>query len=387
MDISIYFSPIHFDENDYENGSLGKCINKYEINGKFPDLEEVDLAIIGVIDGRGSYENEGCENAPDCVRKSFFELFQGDNKARIVDLGNIKKGNDINDTYFALSDVVKELLIKNIIPIIIGGGQDLTYANYLAYKKIERTVNLVNIDKSFDLGLNQNKLSSLNYINSIIEDEPNYLFNCSNLAYQTYLVGQESLSLMKKLYFDYYRLGQVRASIAEIEPVLRDADIVSIDISSVRHSDAPANPYVSPNGLYGEEICQLTWYAGLSDRVSSIGFYEYNPELDVRNQTSKLIAQMIWYFVEGFYNRKYDVPKKNSSEFIKYNVTLQEDKYEIVFYKSKKSERWWMEIPYTLNKNSKFERHHLLPCTYSDYKLACNNEIPDKWWQTYQKLC
>ena len=52
----------------------------------------------------------------------------------------------------------------------------------------------------------------------------------------------------------------------------------------------------------------------------------------------------------------------------------------------KKSDRWWMEIPYPPTKGLKFERHTLLPCSYKDYEMAVNNEIPDRWWQTYQKL-
>jgi len=388
MDISIYFNPIsEFGYEDFEENTLGKVIEKHIKKGEFPDLDEVKIALIGINEGRSSLKNELCENGPDVIRESLYRLTKGDYKLKIADLGNIPRGNEISDTYFAVSDVIGELIKKNIFPVIIGGGQDLTFANYLAYKHLEKTVNLVNIDQRINIGLKEDTLSSLNYLNKILEDEPNYLFNSSNLAYQTYFVGQDQLNLMRKLFFDHYRLGSVRNSLLEIEPIIRDADLISIDISAVRFSDAPGNYFTSPNGLYGEEMCQLIWYAGLSDRLTSIGFYEYNPSLDIRNQTAQLVAQMIWYFIDGFYNRKNDAPASNSTNYFKYNVALQENKYEIVFYKSKKSDRWWMEIPYHLNKNSKFERHHLLPCTYNDYKLACNNEIPDKWWQTYQKLC
>ena len=47
--------------------------------------------------------------------------------------------------------VVSELVKLNIIPIIIGGGQDLTYAQYLAYENLEQKVDLVVVDSKFDL--------------------------------------------------------------------------------------------------------------------------------------------------------------------------------------------------------------------------------------------
>ena len=108
--------------------------------------------------------------------------------------------------------------------------------------------------------------------------------------------------------------------------------------------------------------------------------------MDNRNQTSHLVAQMIWYFIDGFYSRKKDFPIGDKTDYTKYRVILQEQKHELVFYKSNKSERWWMEVPYPPNKRIKYERHHLVPCSYSDYQTACNEDMPDRWWQTFQKL-
>jgi hypothetical protein len=190
---------------------------------------------------------------------------------------------------------------------------------------------------------------------------------------------------MQKLFFDSYRLGLVRANMEQTEPIVRNADIVSFDISSVRKGDAPGNFYAGPNGFSGEEFCQIARYAGLSDKVSSVGFYEYNPEFDDRESTAHLISQAIWCFLEGVSQRKNDIPSSLDNNFLKYRVFLSDSKHEIVFYKSNKSDRWWMEVPYPNNK-SKYERHHLVPCSYADYQTACNEGMPDRWWQTYQKL-
>ncbi len=390
MDIEIYFKPIHLTGYEYAEKShrrrLGDVVKSYNTASGFPDLDNIDIAIFGINEDRNAINNEGCANAPDNIRKKLYKLFEGGNKTKIADLGNIKKGNTINDTYFAVTSVVSELLKNDIIPVLIGGSHDLTYANYQAYESLEQVINIVAIDSVFDLGKSEEDFNSQSYLSKIILHQPNYLFNYTNIGYQTYLIDQEAIGLMKNLFFDIYRLGNVRANIEEVEPIVRNADLVTFDISSIRQSDAPANGNASPNGFYGEEVCQIARYAGMSDKLTSIGFYEVNPKLDRQEQTSHLVAQMIWYFIDGFYNRKHDFPLKEKENYIKYLVSIKDHKDEIVFYKSKKSDRWWMEIPIKTNMKPKYERHYLVPCSYQDYQTACKDDIPDRWWQAYQKL-
>ncbi|MEI6488840.1 MAG: formimidoylglutamase [Bacteroidota bacterium] len=385
-----YFSPIDTTQfagaNLYSDTSYGNIIKSYIQGNDFPELENVHLAIIGVEEDRKALNNEGCALAPDYVREHLYKLFQGNYQSKIVDLGNIKKGNSIDDTYYAVTDVLAQLLRKNIVPIIVGGSQDLTYCNYLAYLKMEQTINIVAVDSCFDIGDGEHELNSQSYLSKIILHKPNILFNFSNVGYQTYFVDQNSIELMDKLFFDTHRIGQVRKNMEDVEPIVRNADVLSFDVSSIRQSDAPGNGNASPNGFYGEESCQITRYAGMSDKLSSIGFYEINPAFDNNKQTAHLVAQMIWYFIDGYYNRKQDYPIVDKSEYTKYRVSIKDHEHEIVFYKSNKSDRWWMDVPYPINHQLKHERHHMVPCSYSDYETACNDEMPDKWWKTFQKL-
>lgn len=389
-DIAHFFSPVNTDNilNNYnlKETQFGNLFTIYKEGSDFPELEEMDIAIIGVCEDRNSENNEGCKLAPDAVREYLYKLYDTGFRGNIADLGNINAGHSTDDTFFALRSTVDYLIRKNIIPVIIGGSQDLTYAQFLGYKDLEQTINITAVDSTFDLGNPDEDITSHSYLGKIILHQPNYLFNYSNIGYQTYLVDQNSLQMMNRLYFDAYRLGQVRDKIEEAEPVIRQSDMITFDISSIKHSDAPANPNASPNGFYSEEACQIMRYAGMNDKLSSIGIYELNPKFDESGKTAHLAAQMIWCFFDGFYNRKNDFPSRTNPDYIRFHVVLQDDKYEINFYKSKKSDRWWMEIPYPPHKDLKFERHTLIPCSYKDYELAISNEIPDRWWQTYQKL-
>ena len=389
MDITLYFEPIDTSkikrDEDYMPTQLGSVIDIHKEEGRFPDLEKIDLAIIGVKEERNAVNNEGCAEAPDAVRNKLYQLFQRGETA-IADLGNIISGNTVEDTYFALSAAVAALVDNNIVPIIIGGSQDLTYANYTAYESLEQTINTVVVGPTFDLGVAGQELNAQTYLSKIILHQPNYLYNYSNIGYQSYFVDVHALELMRKLFFDAYRLGVVQNDIKEVEPIVRNADLLSFDIGSIRQSDAPANRNASPNGFYGEEACQITRYAGLSDKLTSIGFYEINPTYDNFDQTVHLVAQMIWYFVDGFCNRKKDYPVGDKSKYTKYRVAIQDGKHEIVFYKSKKSDRWWMSIPYPENEEIKFDRHLLAPCSYADYEKACEDDVPDRWLLAFQKL-
>ncbi len=390
MDISIYFDPIKLssiiETDNLHPNQLYNFVKIFGTEMSFPDIDDVDIALVGVNEGRASVDNLHCSKAPDAVRKYLYALYKPDFNLKIIDLGNIKPGKTLNDTYYAFRDVVATLLKKNIVPIIIGGGQDLTFANYLAYESIGKIINIVTVDPAFDLGDTESPLTSKTYLNKIITHQPSYLFNFSNIGYQSYFVDSGAIDLMKKLYFDTYRLGSVQSDIEEVEPMVRNADMISVDISSVRQSDAPGNGNASPNGFYGEELCRIMRYAGLSDKLSSIGIYELNPEKDNNGQTAHLAAQAVWYFIDGFYNRKFDFPVKDKKDYIKYRVVIKELQNEIVYYKSKKSDRWWMEVPCPTKLKSKYERHYLVPCSYKDYQTAMKEEIPDRWWQAYQKL-
>lgn len=387
----LLFEPVNdeivsFQSERYSPTAFGHKIQVHRKEGGFPSLEGVDIAIIGINEERYALENQGCGKAPDYIRNKLYQLYAGKENMKIVDLGNLRNGHKITDTYVAISEIMASLFEFNIIPIVIGGSHDITFAMYKAYERIKRVINIVSVDARFDIGSEEAPMNSQAFLSKIILQQPNYLFNFTNLGYQTYFVEQESIELMKNLYFDTYRLGNVRADMQEVEPVMRNADMITIDASAIRQCDFPGNYFASPNGFAGDEICQITRYAGISDKLSAIGFFEYNPLFDNNWQSAHLISQMIWYFIEGYYSRKNDYPNITKDHFIKYFVSIQDGLYDIKFYKSKKSERWWMEVPYPPDKKARYERHNIVPCSYKDYETACNDDIPERWWQALKKM-
>ena len=361
---------------------LGNRITIHSDSTSPPELDNVDIAIIGVSEYRNSNNSLGENFSLMEIRKTFYSLFPGNWSLNLVDLGDLKLGNSVSDTYLALESIVSGLLKNNIIPVIVGGSQDLTYANYRSYDFLQKTVNIVNVDSNFDLGDSSKPIKNNSYLGKIILDKPHNLFNYSTLGYQTYFNSQEEIDLMDKLYFEAYRLGELSNNIRYVEPVLRDANIVTLDLKSIRSSEVSSKQKFSPNGFSGKEICAISRYAGISNKVSSFGIYEYIPSVE-DEATEMLIAQILWYFIEGVNCRVMDSNFYNEDDFQKYTVLI--DDQELVFLKSVKSSRWWVEIPFLQNSNNKLEEHSLLPCMHQDYVDASKGVIPERWYKAQKK--
>lgn len=383
MNLINYINPVSGNfliQNDLNiNHKFGKNINIYSDGDSLE--KKYDIALIGVPEQRDTL-NKGCAEAPDIVREKLYNLSKINKNIKVVDLGNLKTGKKVEDTYSALTEVVFFLIQNNIIPIIIGGDRNLIYPIFLAYQKIKNTINIVSIDSNIGLLQNKSQNKKQSYLSRIIKEKSEGFFNFTNIGYQSYLVSPDELELMNKMLFDAIRLGVAHNKIIETEPVLRDADILGFNINSIKQSEAPAYYDPSPNGFYSEEVCQFAKYIGMSSKLSTFCLFGVNPKYDINNQTAHLASQIIWYFIQGVSQCQDDFPdikSKNHTKFIVNNYKINQN---IKFYKSNITSRWWVELPSSNDKNTK----QIISCSYSDYKKFCNNEIPDRLWKMIQKI-
>ncbi len=384
MDLNLFFSPV--DEALFDDiksvSAFAKSIN---INsGKMPDLREHDVAIVGIKENRGHKDAKGIPTAPDEIRKKLYRLKRGTGTYKIVDLGDLDNGVDLDETYGRLKEVCEYLIGREILPVIIGGTHDISLGQFYSYQGLNKLISVLNVDALLDL--EETGEPNERHLHKMLVHEPNYLFNYSHLAYQSYLIESSSIEVLDRLYFESYRVGLLRKVIEEMEPVVREADMVSFDISSIKSSDAPGSSNAQPFGLTGEEACQITWYAGLNSKLSSIGFYEYNPDFDdEKKKTAAVVATMVWYFIEGFYHRK-DDGGFTSNDYLKYVVDMPGTQpATIVFYKSKLSDKWWLEVP-SEKTVSIFGRNSLVPCSYADFQTANSGEVPDRFINVMARL-
>lgn len=360
---------------------LGNRISIHSSENGIPDLDDIKVAIVGIPEERNSVDFLGDNLNLNEIRKSFYNLYPGNWSTKIADLGNLILGGSADETYGRVVSLLTILFKKKIIPIIIGGSHDLLYSIYRAYDSIQNTVNIVNVDSNFDLGDSSKPINNLSYLGKIVLDQPHNLFNYSNIGYQTYHNSQEEIDLIKKLFFEAYRLGEVSSDLKLVEPVMRDADIVSIDMKSVRASELSSRQKFSPNGFDGKEICTISRYAGISNKVSSFGIFDYKSSSE-DEVTEMLISQILWYFIEGVNCRIIDSDFSNEEEYNKFTVIV--DEYELIFYMNKITSRWWIEI-FGEGSNTKLKQTTLLPCTSEDYETAKKGIIPERWFKAVKK--
>ena len=386
-DLRSYFLPLtseSFSSSNFQSTQIGHLID-FHSDDHFPSLQSIEIAIFNIPEFEGSNNSAIDKNCK--IRNAFYNLHI-EESPKIVDFGFMKLMPTRRESFNIIQLVCEELISKDIIPVIIGGGHDVSYAIYKAYSALNKFISIAMVDNQFDLGLEDDNLSSLSHLGKIIQHKPSHLFHYVNLGYQTYFTSPLAVDFLNNMHFDIFRLGNLKADILDVEPIMRNIDFLSFDISSISNAYAPANVYSTPNGLTGEESCKILRYAGLSDRVSSVGFFEYNQVLDNDNQTAFLISQMIWYFLNGYTKRKNEI-NPNLNNCVKYTVSFDEGKNEIVFYKSKSSGRWWMGVPFVAEKADEGEslvENYFVACSYSDYELANQGEIPSRWLKTYHKL-
>ncbi len=374
LDLRPFFTSGHFIESRepgyYEPlqwGSVIECAAGPRFN-----WEDADFVIVGCGEWRGE-RTASAVSGLDTIRDELYRLYNWHPAIRIADAGDILQGAEVGDTRAALRMVLHEIHAAGKIAIVLGGSHDLTLQQYEAFKLSDRGINATVADMLIDLDETET-VTSRSFLMDMLTSTPNYIRHYSHIGFQSYYVHPQMLETLDKLRFDFFRLGRVRECMEDMEPVLRASDMFSFDINAVRYSDAPINSAGSPNGFTGDEACQLTRYAGMSDRLKSFGIYGYDPAKDVHRLTAKLIAQMIWYFIDGYHIRQHEAALSDRSSFLEFHVRFTSN--DTVFLKSKRTGRWWMQMP-----DGTFES-----CSYSDYQMACRDEIPERWLRAQERL-
>lgn len=383
--LSDYFDPVSIERPLWGHLAEASCLShNLTINTASKPLESISgfkIALIGVAEDRRS-PNKGSGEAPDKIRESLYQLSRLPGKIKIADLGNIKQGTGFEDTLAALKDVLVHLIDNNCMAIILGGSSAVIPAVDRALTECEIKYSYASIDSRLDFSSDRTEPDSFNYLGDILYSRKSSISSFVNIGFQTYLNDQQVVNRFRKMNHLLLRLGEARANLPEIEPTFRDASFISLDISSVRQSDAPGTFAPSPNGFYTEEICLLARYAGLSDNMKVFGLFEVNPVLDNRMQTSSLASQILWFLLEGNSQRKAEsdlIERDKNGRFVSYHVSVKDLGEDLIFIKSTVTNRWWMKI---ISKNNVAD---YIACSYNDYLRAGEGEIPSRWIKAISK--
>lgn len=357
------------EDEGYKETQLGRHIAVYD--EEFPDITDADMVLVGCDEMRGAGVQFVHSGSADAIRKEYYRLYHWHSAVKVADLGNVKTGSSLADSYAALRSVVSELISLGKKVVIIGGSHDNTLGQYQAYGSLDKIIEAVCVDARIDLDMDS-VLPADQFLSEMFTGTPNYLKQYSHIGFQSYFMHPDMLETIDKLGFDCFRVGKVKEAIEEMEPCIRNSELFSFDIAAIQHAHAPAN-HITPNGFNGEEACTLMQYAGMSHTCSSIGIYGYLPALDSHSLTAKQISHMLWYVMDGINKGKQEASLDNRSEFDEFTMAFAE--VETVFLRSKRTGRWWMQLP-----DGKY-----VACSYPDYLVACKNEIPERWLRAVER--
>lgn len=357
------------EDEGFKETQLGKHIAVNDAS--FPDISQADMVLVGCKEMRGAGIQFADADAPDAIRKAFYGLFHWHSEVKVADLGNVKAGASLADSYAALRSVVSELIEMGKKVVIIGGSHDNTLGQYQAYGSLNKIIEAVCVDARIDLDM-ESVLPAEHFLAEMFTGVPNYLKQYSHIGFQSYFVHPQMLETIDKLGFDCFRVGKVKEALEEMEPPIRNSELFSFDMAAIQHAHAPAN-HLTPNGFTGEEACTLMQYAGMSHTCSSIGIYGYIPDLDNHSLTAKQISHMLWYIMDGINKGKQESGLDNRSAFDEFTMAFAE--IETVFLRSKRTGRWWMQL----------HDGQYAACSYHDYLTACKNEIPERWLRAVER--
>lgn len=384
MDVSAFFQAVSTQSGFTSDSSLGNYIDVYR--DLFPEWEEADIVLIGCNESRGSSEPVEMAASAASIRSCLHNLTYHGNDVRVADLGNLRSRDSREGTYEALAYVMKELMKSGKLVVLFGGSQDISFGQFLAYEEWGKQIDYVHVDGALDLTKIEGGPANLRFNHDILNFKPSQINNYTQLGYQSYLVAPEELDYLKSQYHFTVRYGELFNQIAEAEPYVRTADMVSFDLSAVRQADAPGARASTPGGFSAMEACQLARYIGASYQLSSFSLTELLPAYDHRQQTAKLASMIIWYLIDGYSQRIDDKPHEDLSNMRKYAVQLHASVPQITFFEHLRTGRWWMEVPFPEEVDRYEARTVLVPCSRKDYEYAKGDNIPERWWLTYHKL-
>ena len=320
------------------------------------EMQENGIVLVFCSDYRG-IENGQAEILDfKQVRKELYRLSKLDFDIPICDLGDLISGKNHSDTHYILQEVLSMCHYKNAVPVVIGGSNDLAFSLFSALNFHQKNINYTQISNLITLSNEGEELTEKNFLSKILGSKTFSIKNYHHLGYQKHLNEMDSVKLMKEVEFDVIRLAELMNSTEKTEPFFRQADLVTLNCDSVESmgDGFSVNPQV--NGLNKREICAYMKEIGLSQKLKSVGLFNYNAGSEYFSNP-QLLAQMIWHLIEGI-NIQKSHPTEKSYET--YWLMIDENKY--AFQRETFSNLWYF--------GADEKEEHLIPCSLSDYEAA-----------------
>lgn len=275
---------------------------------------KLGFAFIGFCCDEGVRLNRGRTGAakgPQSIRKELSNLpCNFSQEVKLFDVGDIFcEGCTLEESQELLSKAIESVLNLNLFPIVLGGGHEVAFGNYmgilnyLSKRSQEPNIGIVNFDAHFDLRPYTKVASSGTMFRQIADI-------CSNrkLQYSYLCIGVQKHSNTIDLFKTADRLG-TKYMLAKdiigsdnwklmdkIDDFIKLRDYIYVTICSDVFSTAfaPGVSAAQPLGLDPECVLKFLKYILRSNKVVSFDIAEVSPRFDQDNITANLAAVLIF---------------------------------------------------------------------------------------------
>lgn len=283
------------------------------------DYSEATHVLVGCPQHEGVQRNNGrigAAEAPNKIREQLYKFQVERNTAvKLFDAGNIntdffeaeddldpEKDDALDKIHDSLTKAVSEFLRDGKKVIVLGGGNDISYADVRALSENERDISAINIDAHLDMRMAEEMTSGTPY-RKAIEDHylvPHHFYEFgirpeSNASY--YLDNARELGVNIHPLNELFKNG-VSVIFQNILGQIGDRPFfLGLDMDSIQASDAPGVSASSPVGLSGWEVLQCLHHAKQKENLMVFEVTEVNPKYDIDNRTVKLASQLVHSFL------------------------------------------------------------------------------------------
>lgn len=293
------------------------------LRGEKNVTDDIAVGIVGVPTDEGVKRNggrTGAKDGPDAIRTEFYKrtpFVTGKEKSpssvTVFDFGDVKCGKTLEETHDRLIEVVRTLADAGIIPIVLGGGHDIAYPNFLGFSSGKKNVGVINIDTHLDYRKPIPKRNSGTSFRQMLDHQGSALnaMNLVEVGIQSFANAADHYSELIERGATVFSLRDVRKDgitktlelAYELATSSTDSLYISFDLDVVHSADAPGVSAPLPTGFTAEEFLTAALFAGKRRKTKIIDIVELNPKYDHDGRTAKLAALAMMYFLTGIANR------------------------------------------------------------------------------------
>jgi formiminoglutamase len=266
-------------------------------------LDGTGVALVGCPQDEGVRRNKGRTGAaqgPAEIRRALYRypVSAAHQGLRLVDLGDVPAGATLEETHEALRAVVRCCLARAAKVVVLGGGNDISYADCSALALEQPDLLAFNIDRHLDLRADPVRNSGTPY-RQLLEEGflPPGRFH--EVGINSFANSQAYLRYAEAREVGVHQLADLRArgvgaavrALAEASPA--KAIFFGFDLDVVHAAEAPGVSDPSPMGLTAQEVCEIADVAAGDPRTRVIEISELNPVYDRDNITARLAANIL----------------------------------------------------------------------------------------------